>query len=141
MWSDPQSMTFGDTPNEHLYTNQTTPYFRAPHIYMGFAARFMPGRKVISSDDADRIGVAKQYSNDCSDSVLLTSCGSDSFDRTFMESLLRPGFGEENWVFRSNYLALGIVPTGKSEMSIYMSRNYSQPTSHVRRQENGDSQA
>jgi hypothetical protein len=35
-------MDFGKTPVEHLYTNQTAPYFRAPHIYVAIAARFMP---------------------------------------------------------------------------------------------------
>jgi hypothetical protein len=29
-WTDPVEMDFGDTPPEHLYTNQTSPYFRAP---------------------------------------------------------------------------------------------------------------
>jgi len=32
-WTPPVEMTFGDAPPEHLYTNQTSPYFRAPHIY------------------------------------------------------------------------------------------------------------
>ncbi|MBN2307801.1 MAG: hypothetical protein JXR94_02450, partial [Candidatus Hydrogenedentes bacterium] len=30
-WSPATEMSFGDTPREHLYTNQTRPYFRAPH--------------------------------------------------------------------------------------------------------------
>src|SRR5690606_16883096 len=29
-WSEPEEMTYGDTPFEHLYTQQTSPYFRAP---------------------------------------------------------------------------------------------------------------
>ncbi len=132
-WSDPQPMTFGDTPSEHLYTNQTTPYFRAPHIYLGLAARFMPGRTVISAAAAKEVGVNAGYSHDCSDTVLLSSRGGDRYDRTFMESLLRPGLGNQNWVSRSNYAALGIVPTGESEISIYVSRNYGQPTSYLQR--------
>ena len=39
-------------PREHLYINQTSPYFRAPHIYVGTAARFMPGRRVLSDAQA-----------------------------------------------------------------------------------------
>ena len=42
-WTDPVQMRFGDSgvkPTEHLYTNQTQPYFRAPHIYISMAARF-----------------------------------------------------------------------------------------------------
>ena len=132
-WSDPEEMEFGDTPREHLYTNQTVPYFRAPHIYLGLAARFMPGRRVITTADADRIGVVPRYSNDCSDTVLLSSRGGNVFDRSFMESFVRPGIGQENWVSRSNYAACGIVPTGEQEVSVYLSRNYGQPTAYLQR--------
>ncbi len=132
-WSDPVAMTFGDTPYEHLYTNQTTPYFRAPHVYLGIAARFMPGRKVLTEEDAKQIGVDHRYFNDCSDTVLLTSRGGNHYERTFMESLVRPGLGLENWVSRTNYPALGIVPTGEEEISIYLQKNYGQPTSYLQR--------
>lgn len=132
-WSDPQAIEFGDAPQEHLYTNQMTPYFRAPHIYLGLAARFMPGRRVITSNDAERIQVVKRYSNDCSDTVLISSRGGHVVDRQFLESLVRPGPGEENWVSRSNYAARGIVPTGDHEMSLYLSRNYGQPTAYLQR--------
>ena len=126
-------MTFGDTRYEHLYINQTHPYFRAPHIYVGVAARFMPGRQVLSPADARRLQVDPGYFGDCSDAVLLTSRGGNVYDRTFMESFIRPGLGLENWVSRTNYPALGIVPTGDDQMSIYLQKNYGQPTSYLQR--------
>ena len=46
-WSAPVAMKYGDMgtkPPENLYTNQTQPYFRAPHIYIATPARFMQGR-------------------------------------------------------------------------------------------------
>lgn len=132
-WTKPLAMDFGDVPAEHLYTNQTTPYFRAPHIYLGVAARFMPGRQVLNEEDANRIGVDRRYFGDCSDAVLLSSRGGNRYDRTFMESFVRPGLGLENWVSRTNYPALGIVPTGAGEISIYLQKNYGQPTSFLQR--------
>ncbi|MDG2104104.1 MAG: hypothetical protein P8J91_10160 [Pirellulaceae bacterium] len=132
-WTAPQPMSFGDTPDEHLYTNQTTPYFRAPHLSVGLAARFLPGRKVITEQDADNIGVEKRYFNDCSDIVLLSTRGGNQYDRPFMSSFVRPGLGAENWVSRSNYAARGIVPISPSEMAIYVCKNYGQPTSYVER--------
>ena len=52
-WSAGAPMTFSDTnteiPSQHLYTNQTAPYFRAPHIYLSTAARFMPNRRVLTA--------------------------------------------------------------------------------------------
>src|SRR5205085_287340 len=110
---------------------QTTPYFRAPQIYVAIAARFMPGRRVISQEEADKLGVSKGYSGDCSDAVLMTSRGGGSYDRTFMEGFVRPGIGLENWVSRTNYPARGIVQTGSNEMSLYVQHNYGQPTHHL----------
>ncbi|MCH2133126.1 MAG: hypothetical protein MK116_05180 [Phycisphaerales bacterium] len=132
-WTEPVPMDFGDTPLEHLYTNQTHPYFRAPQIYVAVAARFMPGRQVISDADAERLGVNPRYFKDCSDAVLMTSRGGEHYDRTFMESFIRPGIGLENWVSRSNYPALNIVQTGPAEMSLYVNQNYAQPTAELRR--------
>jgi hypothetical protein len=126
-------MSFGDTPMEHLYTNQTHAYFRAPHIYVAVAARFMPGRQVVSSVEAERLGVNPKYFNDCSDAVLMTSRGGAAYERCFMESLVRPGIGLENWVSRSNYPALNIVQTGATEMSLYVNQNYAQPTAALHR--------
>jgi len=132
-WSDTEAMTFGDTPLEHLYTNQTHPYFRAPHIYIGVAARFMAGRQVLSEEEAMRLKVNPDYFKDCSDAVLLTSRGGSSYDRTFMEAFIRPGIGLQNWVSRSNYPALNIAQTGPEEMSVYLNQDYAQPTAHLHR--------
>jgi hypothetical protein len=132
-WTPPVEMTFGDTAPEHLYTNQTSPYFRAPHIYVGIAARFMPGRQVLTPEEAEAIKVHPKYFQDCSDAVLLTTRGGAQYDRTFLESFLRPGIGPENWVSRSNYPALNIVRTGATEMSFLVNKDYGQPTAYLRR--------
>ena len=132
-WSTPEAMTFGDTRFEHLYTNQTQPYFYAPHLYVGVAARFWPGRRVLSAADARRLEVNPKYFGDISDAVLLTSRGGNAYQRTFMESFIRPGMGLENWVSRTNYPALGVIPTSDRELSLYVQKNYGQPTAHLQR--------
>jgi hypothetical protein len=132
-WTPPVEMTFGDAPPEHLYTNQTSPYFRAPHIYVGIAARFMPGRQVLTREEAAAIRVDPKYFQDCSDAVLLSTRGGSQYQRTFLESFLRPGIGPENWVSRSNYPAWNVVQTGPAEMSFFVNKNYGQPTAHVTR--------
>lgn len=133
-WTEPVYMRFGDTPLEHLYTNQTGPYFRAPHVYVALAARFMPGRRVVTPEQAAALGGDAVYSGDCSDTVFMTSRGGDVYDRTFMEGFVRPGPGLGNWTSRTNYPAYGVVPTGEGEMSFYIQRNYGQPTHHLERQ-------
>lgn len=132
-WSDPVEMHFGDVPAEHFYTNQTGPYYRAPHLYVAVFARFMPGREVVSKEQAARLGIVGSYFSDLSEACLMTTRGGDRYDRTFMESFVRPGQGEANWVSRTNYPALGIVPTGENEMSLYVQRHYAQPSHHLQR--------
>lgn len=130
-WSEPVAMDFGGTAWEHLYTNQTAPYFRAPHIYLATAARFMPGRRVVSEEEAIGLGLSKGYAGDCSDAVLMSSRGGNHYDRTFMEGFIRPGLGLENWVSRTNYPACGLLQTGPGEMSMYVQHSYGQPTHHL----------
>lgn len=132
-WTKPVEMNFGDTPGEHLYINQTHPYFRAVHIYVAIAARFMPGRQVLTEEQAAEFKVDPQYFKDCSEAVLMTSRGGNLYDRTFMEGFISPGLGLENWVSRTNYPALNVVQTGTAEMSLYVRHNYAQPTACLSR--------
>ena len=133
-WADPVEMVPVGGPAEHIYTQQTIPYPRAPHIYISLAARFMPGRQAVNEDQARAAGFDERYWHDCSDGVLMTTrAGSSTYTRTFMESYVRPGIGYENWGSRSNYPAFGIVPTGDSELSIYVNRRYAQPAAFVER--------
>ena len=132
-WTTPTEMTYGGTKREHLYTNQTQPYFRNPSIYVATAARFMPGRRVVDQATFEAIGGEAKYSGDCSDTVLMTSRGGTKYTRTFMEGFVRPGLGLSNWSSRTNYPALGIVPNGDEEMSFYIQRNYGQTTHHLQR--------
>ncbi|MFP6738053.1 MAG: hypothetical protein VCD34_04855 [Planctomycetota bacterium] len=132
-WSEPKAMTYGGTPREHLYTNQTHPYFRAPHIYLSVAARFMPGRRVLTPAEAKAIDVDPGYFSDCSDAVLMSTRGGGSYQRTFMEAFIRPGTGLENWVSRTNYPALGIVPLSKDKLAIHIQKHYGQPGAKLAR--------
>lgn len=143
IWSAPVLLGYRhpgkEAPIEHLYTNQTSPYFRAPHLYVAIAARFMPGRQVLTEAQAKAIEVNPKYFKDTSDAVFMTTRpveGSEHagvYDRTFLEGYIRGGIGAQNWVSRTNYPALNVVPTGPNEMSIYVNQDYAQPTAHMRR--------
>jgi hypothetical protein len=136
-WSDPVLMSqmtdSQPSPTEELYTNQTDPYFRAPHLYVAVAARFVPGRQAISDEDAKALKLAKGFEKDVSDAVLMSTRGGSVYDRTFLSSFIRPGIGARNWVSRNNYPALGIVQTSPTEMSLYVNQDYAQPTAHLKR--------
>lgn len=130
-WSAPVEMQFGDTPREHLYTSQTHPYFRAPHLYIATPMRFLPGRKVLTAVQAHELGVNPDYASDVAEAVFMTSRGGSNYTREFMEAFIRPGLDLGNWASRAGLTALGVVPTGPTEMSLYKQAHYAQPTGHL----------
>lgn len=111
-WSAPIP-TNPNVPGEHLYTSNTHPYFRAPHIYIALPTRFLPDRG--NSTDimlmTSRDGTTARAG--------ATSRNGVHYDRTFMEAFIRPGLDPARWGNRANYAALNVVPTGPAEMSIY----------------------
>lgn len=137
-WTEEGEMSFrtadgGKAPAEHIYTNQTGPYLRAPHIYVAIAARFLPGRQVLTEQEADAVGVDPGYFKDISEAILMTTRGGTVYDRTFMEGYVRPGLGFENWTSRTNYPAVNVIQTGPAEMSFFVQRGYGQPDHHLSR--------
>ena len=137
-WSVPEPMQFGDAPPEHLYINQTQPYARAPHLYVGIAARFNPGRQALTPEQVRSLDLEAPWNypglrQDDSDAVLITSRGGNRYDRTFLESFIRPGSDPRNWVARANYPALGLLQTAPDELSMYVVRHYGQPSIHLER--------
>ncbi|MBT3379077.1 MAG: hypothetical protein HN742_20500 [Lentisphaerae bacterium] len=104
-WSKPNAME-PNRPGEHLYTSQTHPYFRAPHIYIALPTRFQPKR----GNSTDIL-------------FMTTRAGSTSYERLFTEAFIRPGLDPGRWGNRSNYVALNVVPTGPAEMSIYHAKS------------------
>ena len=142
-WSEPQRMSFGPTPLEHLYENRTHPYARAPHIYLAYPMRFVPGRAFLSAERLAELKVLPSYLNikgnthniplEVSDTVLLTSRGGSRYDRTFMEAFVRPGLDEANWVSRNGIAAIGTLQTSPTELSIFIGQHYAQPSAYLGR--------
>lgn len=100
-WAEPVVMQANE-PGEHLYTNGTHPYFRAPQIYVALPTRFMAKRSSIT------------------DVVFMAARPGDTrYTRLFKEAFIRPGLGPGGWGNRSNYIAWHVVPTSATEMSLY----------------------
>jgi hypothetical protein len=123
-WSEAKPMEFGGAPKEHLYTNATQSYFRAPHILMAMPFRLLPATTVLSPEELEAFGIDPTQRKGVADAVLMSSRGGYTYDRKFMESFVRPGVDGRNWAARSNGPALGVVPTGETEMSFYVTRAY-----------------
>jgi hypothetical protein len=111
-WSAPVAME-PNLPAEHLYTNLTAPYERAPHLYLAFPTRFVPGR-------GDAPGYDPKDQNVTDVLFMSSRAGSTRYDRTFTEAFIRPGLDEARWINRANYLALGLhFVNSKRQLSLY----------------------
>lgn len=126
-WSVPEWIDMGDGPAPHFYTNSITPYFRAPNIYLGFPMRYMPFRNAVlpSMYDAAR-------GKGVTDSMFMVSRDGEHW-RRYPEAFILPGIDPLDWTDRSNYVAWGLVPTGKDEISLYVLEHFRLPSIRVRR--------
>ena len=118
-WTEPEYLDFGEAPVEHLYTNAVTPYFRAPHVYLGFPKRFLPRRKKVDEHPL----------NGVSDGVFMSSRDGLHWHR-WIEAFIRPGPQRERWWERNNMTAWGLIKS-RSEIdgtpdviSLYSSESY-----------------
>lgn len=121
-WSAPVFVEYVDSRAEHMYTNGIIPYFRAPHIYLGFPARFVPERTKIEGRKDPGV----------SDAVLMSSRDGLHFQR-WEEGFIRPGLDPEVWTDRNNYPAWGMLATAPGEISLYWTEHYRHPTMRLRR--------
>ncbi len=130
-WSEPVLMEFGDRRTEELYTNGTFPYFRAPHIYVALANRYLLGRKTPLSAAQMKELEIPEAQGFISEGVFMTTRGGNRYDRTFMEAFFRPGPDPANWCSRNALAAWGVVQTGPAEMSVYYPQHYAQPSNFL----------
>lgn len=121
-WSEPELLVYADERREHMYTNGILSYFRAPHIYIGLPARFVPQRKRIP----------EHTHNGISDAILMSSRDGKLF-RRWEEGFVRPGPEPEVWTDRNNYPAWGLVQTSPTELSLYWTEHYRHPGMRLRR--------
>ncbi len=123
-WTPGQWGEFGDAPSEHLYTNATRPYFRAPHIYLAFPRRFHPWKTMGPFNQA--------HAGGCSDAIFMSSRDTVHWNR-YLEAFIRPGPDVRNWSHRSNTPAWGLLATAPDEISLFVERHYTFPSNHLER--------
>lgn len=137
-WRDPVWLSYPNSPETELYTNNVAPYYRAPHIFVATPMRYDGhGATWTVSDDylpglADRkarFEASPRYGTAITDALFMTSRDGLTFDR-FDESYIRPGPGADNWVYGDNSPAWGMletssaVPGAPNELSMYATAGY-----------------
>ncbi|NUN97159.1 MAG: hypothetical protein HUU16_13405 [Candidatus Omnitrophica bacterium] len=140
-WTEEGAITFpdgeGPQPLAQFYINQIKPYSRAPHLYIGFPARyvdhgFTESTKLLPEWDLreKRMSVSPRYGTAVTDSVYITSRDGKSF-RQSNDVFLRPGLRtRHNWSYGDNYIAWHVVETQSArddsprELSLYATESY-----------------
>lgn len=115
-WEHQADLKYGDAPDEHLYTNAIQPYFRAPHLFVGFPTRFQPKHEQVEP-------------------VFMTSRDGVLF-RRWAEALIPITAPKDRDGNRSNYMTWGLLqlPGDERELSVYATEAYyAGPGSRVRR--------
>jgi hypothetical protein len=136
-WAVQADLRYVDSPAEHLYTNQIQPYYRAPHIFMGFPMRYtdrgwsesiaaLPGLE----ERLARAKASRRYGTAITDGLFMTSRDGVLFHR-WNEAFLRPGPRRQgSWVYGDNMIFWGMVETASplgdapNELSLYASEDY-----------------
>lgn len=121
-WSEARFIQYSDERSYHMYTNAIRPYHRAPHLYIGTPARFMPARR--KDPEHPNSGV--------SDGLFMSSRDGENFHR-WLEGFVRPATEPEVWTDRNNYPAWGMVQLSPGEISIYWNEHNKHPRKRIRR--------
>jgi len=150
-WKDEGTIAFppgeGPEPLAQYYVSQIKPYERAPHLYLGFPARYVDHGLTASTKRLPewdlrekRMTVSPRYGTAITDSVYITSRDGKSFRRS-NDVFLRPGLRtRHNWCYGDNYIAWHVVETESNkddsprELSLYATESYfTGRTSRLRR--------
>lgn len=136
-WSPPEDLRYVDSPLEHLYTFQVKPYYRAPHIYIGFPTRYVDRgwsdsmralpeleHREARAKRLERMGTA------VTEGLLMASRDGVTFKR-WNEAFLRPGVERhDTWAYGNQYIGWHVVETksamegAPNELSLYANEGY-----------------
>ncbi len=146
-WSEPVFLEYSPNRVSELYTNQIIPYYRAPHLFVGFPTRYIdrgwtrsaealprPAYRRIRGAKSSREGTA------VTDTMFMTSRDGHHFE-IWPESFIRPGLRTtDSWFYGDIYQNWGLVetksslPDGPPELSVYVTENTMQDrTAYLRR--------
>ena len=131
-WEHEADLTYKDSPAEHLYTNQVAPYFRAPHLLIGFPTRYVDRgwsdsmRALPELERREQRATANlRYGTALTEGLLMASRNGVHFER-WNEAFLRPGPERPaTWLYGHQFIASQAVETASSlpgaarEISLY----------------------
>lgn len=146
-WTAPEPLAYPGARDEALYTNAIQPYYRAPHLFVGFPARYMdrefsPAAMQALPDPRHRerrMAFSPRYGTTVTDGLFMTSRDGRTFHR-WGEAFVRPGpQRRDNWVYGDGFVSLGLLempaedPTAEPELMLYYHDDHWKGPTRLRR--------
>ena len=136
-WTDSVYVNYNEGRPSELYTNQVTPYYRAPHLFLGFPTRYVErgwSEELEALPEMDhrrmRAAISERYGTALTDGMFMSSRDGYSFN-LWQESFIRPGLRpRDNWTYGDNFQNWGVVVTpptiagAPEELSFYVREGY-----------------
>ncbi len=136
-WNEPVFVDYRPGRIAELYTNQIIPYFRAPHLFVGFPTRYVEHPWSAAIEDLPeqehrriRADAHERYGAALTDGLFMSSRDGLTFN-IWPEAFIRPGLRPiDNWTYGDNYQNWGLVTTrsqfdgAPDELSIYVNEGY-----------------
>ena len=145
-WVDPVPLEYPGARPEHLYTNQIKPYYRAPHILIGFPTRYIDRGWTDSTRalpefykrrqragpvvDIAEDELEPRFGSSVTESLFMASRDGKTFKR-WNEAFLRPGIERKHsWAYGNQYIAWHLVETksrfedAPNDLSLYATEGY-----------------
>lgn len=136
-WTNQKDLTYADSPDEHLYTNQVKPYHRAPHLLIGFPTRYTERgwsdsmRTLPELENREwRSAANNRYGMAVTEGLMMASRDGVHFKR-WNEAFLRPGIERPGtWNYGHQYIGWHLLETksalegAPNELSLYAGESY-----------------
>jgi hypothetical protein len=139
-WTEPEFLSYSPGRVNELYENVVQPYYRAPHLILGFPMRYIDRGWTAATDALPQLehrrARAAQFSpregSALSDAMLMCSRDGKHFSM-WPESFIRPGLRpKDNWTYWDNFVVWGMIETASpvmgapDEMSIFVQEAFLQ---------------
>jgi hypothetical protein len=133
-WSKPVFLEYSPDRVGELYTNQITPYKRAPHIFLGFPTRYEdrglnPATRHLPQWEYRQLRskISRREGTAVTEGLFMSSRDGERF-HVFQEAFVRPGLRtRDSWFYGDNYQNNGLVETkstiaedAPNELSMYL---------------------
>ena len=117
-WSEEKELAYTDSPQQQMYTNNVVPYFRAPHILVGFPMRYVergwsPSMRALPELEKREARAAAhlRYGTAITETQIMASRDGHTFKR-WNEAFLPPGIQRpDSWYYAHHDVARNMVTT------------------------------